>query len=52
MVLESTVICVDNSEFMRNGDVVPTRLQARGGAVSLAPLRSPCARLHRPSQTL
>jgi len=29
MVLEATVICVDNSEFMRNGDVLPTRLQAR-----------------------
>lgn len=29
MVLESTVICVDNSEFMRNGDVAPSRLQVR-----------------------
>ena len=25
MVLESTIICVDNSQFMRNGDFLPTR---------------------------
>jgi hypothetical protein len=36
MVLEGTVICVDNSEFMRNGDVQPTRMQARA-------LRGRCA---------
>ncbi|XP_077501585.1 regulatory particle non-ATPase 10 isoform X2 [Amblyomma americanum] len=35
MVLESTVVCVDNSEFMRNGDFIPTRLQAQQEAVSL-----------------
>jgi len=35
MVLESTVVCVDNSEFMRNGDFLPTRLQAQQEAVSL-----------------
>ena len=29
MVLESTIICVDNSQFMRNGDFHPTRLQAQ-----------------------
>ena len=29
MVLEATVICVDNSEHMRNGDVAPTRWQVR-----------------------
>ena len=29
MGLESTMICVDNSEFMRNGDYLPTRLQAQ-----------------------
>lgn len=43
MVLESTVICVDNSEFMRNGDFIPNRLQAQQEAVSLvchAKLRS------------
>ena len=28
MVLESTVICVDNSEYMRNGDYPPTRFQS------------------------
>ncbi|KAH7642679.1 regulatory particle non-ATPase 10 [Dermatophagoides farinae] len=43
MVLESTIVCVDNSEFMRNGDFVPSRLQAQQDAVSLvchAKLRS------------
>ena len=29
MVLESTIICVDNSEYTRNGDYLPTRLQAQ-----------------------
>ena len=29
MGLESTIICIDNSEFMRNGDYLPTRLQAQ-----------------------
>nr|CAG4651943.1 EOG090X08NC [Triops cancriformis] len=35
MVLESTMICVDNSEYMRNGDFLPTRLQAQQDAVNL-----------------
>ncbi|XP_077300738.1 regulatory particle non-ATPase 10 [Arctopsyche grandis] len=35
MVLESTMICVDNSDYMRNGDFVPTRLQAQQEAVSV-----------------
>jgi len=35
MVLESTIICVDNSQFMRNGDFHPTRLQAQQDAVNL-----------------
>lgn len=35
MVLESTFICVDNSEYMRNGDFLPTRLQAQQDAVGL-----------------
>jgi len=35
MVLESTMICVDNSDFMRNGDFLPTRLQAQQDAVNL-----------------
>jgi len=34
-VLESTIICVDNSQFMRNGDFMPTRLQAQQDAVNL-----------------
>jgi len=35
MVLEATLVCVDNSEWMRNGDYAPTRLQAQADAVSL-----------------
>lgn len=35
MVLESTMVCVDNSDYMRNGDFVPTRLQAQQDAVNL-----------------
>lgn len=35
MVLESTMVCVDNSEYMRNGDYIPTRLQAQQDAVNL-----------------
>ncbi|CAK8671390.1 unnamed protein product [Clavelina lepadiformis] len=43
MVLESTVLCVDNSEFMRNGDYLPTRIQAQQDAANMvcrAKLRS------------
>ena len=35
MVLESTMICVDNSELMRNGDFLPSRLQAQQDAVNM-----------------
>lgn len=35
MGLESTMVCVDNSDFMRNGDFVPTRLQAQQDAVNV-----------------
>jgi len=35
MVLESTIVCVDNSDYMRNGDFVPTRMQAQQDAVNL-----------------
>lgn len=35
MVLESTVVCVDNSDYMRNGDFVPSRLLAQQDAVNL-----------------
>jgi len=35
MGLESTYVCVDNSDYMRNGDFVPTRLQAQQDAVNL-----------------
>ncbi|KAI1305933.1 26S proteasome non-ATPase regulatory subunit 4 [Halotydeus destructor] len=35
MVLESTIVCVDNSEYMRNSDFLPTRIQAQQDAVSI-----------------
>ncbi|XP_052703882.1 26S proteasome non-ATPase regulatory subunit 4-like [Crassostrea angulata] len=35
MVLESTVVCVDSSDYMRNGDFIPTRFQAQQDAVNL-----------------
>ncbi|PIK59372.1 26S proteasome non-ATPase subunit 4-like protein [Apostichopus japonicus] len=35
MVLESTIVCADTSEYMRNGDFVPTRIQAQQDAVNL-----------------
>lgn len=35
MTLESTVICVDNSEYCRNGDFIPTRLLAQRDAANL-----------------
>ncbi|XP_061520894.1 26S proteasome non-ATPase regulatory subunit 4-like isoform X1 [Phycodurus eques] len=35
MVIESTMVCVDNSEYMRNGDFLPTRLQAQQDAVNI-----------------
>ena len=35
MVLESTMILLDNSEFMRNGDYVPSRLEAQHDAANL-----------------
>jgi len=35
MVLEATMICIDTSEFMRNGDYTPTRLGAQQDAVNL-----------------
>jgi len=35
MVLESTIVCVDNSEWMRNGDFMPTRIRAQQDAVSV-----------------
>ena len=29
MVLEATILCIDNSEYVRNSDYLPTRLQVR-----------------------
>lgn len=34
MVLEACMICIDNSEYMRNGDYSPTRLQAQNETVN------------------
>ena len=41
MPLETTMICVDNSEWMRNGDYTPSRFEAQhdaGGSLA-APIR-------------
>ncbi|GLU02745.1 hypothetical protein SLE2022_199840 [Rubroshorea leprosula] len=34
-VHEATMICIDNSEWMRNGDYSPSRLQAQADAINL-----------------
>lgn len=35
MVLEATILCIDNSEYVRNSDYLPTRLQAECDAINL-----------------
>uniref|UniRef100_A0A0K8TSM4 26S proteasome non-ATPase regulatory subunit 4 n=1 Tax=Tabanus bromius TaxID=304241 RepID=A0A0K8TSM4_TABBR len=35
MVLESTMICFDNSDYQRNGDYFPTRLNAQKDGINL-----------------
>lgn len=35
MVLESTMLCLDNSEYMRNGDYTPSRISAQKDAASV-----------------
>ena len=35
MVLEATIICIDNSDWTRNGDYYPTRFQNQIGAANL-----------------
>ncbi|KAK9237195.1 hypothetical protein V1525DRAFT_432964 [Lipomyces kononenkoae] len=35
MVLEATMIVIDNSEFMRNGDYTPSRYEAQSDAVNV-----------------
>ena len=35
MPLEATVIIIDNSEYMRNGDYLPTRFEAQADAVNV-----------------
>lgn len=34
-VLQATMVCMDNSEWMRNGDYSPTRFQAQADAINL-----------------
>ena len=35
MPLECAIICLDNSEYMRNGDYIPTRLEAQYDAATM-----------------
>jgi len=35
MGLEATVVCIDSSDWMRNGDYTPTRMEAQHDAVNL-----------------
>lgn len=35
MPLEATVMIIDNSEYMRNGDYQPTRFDAQSDAVNV-----------------
>jgi 26S proteasome regulatory subunit N10 len=35
MGVESIILCIDNSEWMRNGDFIPTRLHAQQDAVNM-----------------
>ena len=32
---QATVVCIDNSEWMRNGDYAPSRFQAQADAINL-----------------
>lgn len=38
MVLESCMICIDNSDYMRNGDFIPSRMQSQFDAVNMVAL--------------
>ena len=35
VIMEATIVCIDNSEWTRNGDYAPTRFQAQADAVNL-----------------
>eukprot|EP01031_Cornospumella_fuschlensis_P050689 gene50689-62001_t len=35
MPLESTMLCLDNSDWMRNGDYMPSRLDAQQDAANI-----------------
>jgi hypothetical protein len=43
------MICIDNSEWMRNGDYAPSRFQAQADAVNLICGAKTQVRSHRPS---
>ena len=34
MVLEATILCIDNSDWTRNGDYIPNRYQAQVAAAN------------------
>ena len=34
MVLEATILCIDNSDWTRNGDYIPNRFQAQISAAN------------------
>jgi 26S proteasome regulatory subunit N10 len=38
MGLESCIICIDNSDYMRNGDFIPSRMQCQFDAVNMVAL--------------
>lgn len=50
MVLESTIVCVDNSEYSRNGDFAPSRFVS--GDVIEQFLSSQCCGFRRPNCAL
>jgi 26S proteasome regulatory subunit N10 len=35
MVLEATILCLDNSEYSRNGDYIPSRLDVQCDAANI-----------------
>lgn len=47
MVLEATILCIDNSEYVRNSDYLPTRLQVRTRTRRSSDPFSFCVQRHR-----
>uniref|UniRef100_A0A2I2ZW88 VWFA domain-containing protein n=1 Tax=Gorilla gorilla gorilla TaxID=9595 RepID=A0A2I2ZW88_GORGO len=52
MVLESAMVCVDNSEYVRNEDFFPTRLQAQQDAVNIVCHSKPTAGRANPENNM